>query len=312
MKKNPYYWNKEEISLDYVEIFVEINRADRLYLFEQGKTDFVDVPSLMVDSYINEVDFYYSGGCDFLLFNQKNSLLSHLAFRKALIYAVDRNEFVDITTKGIFEASTRFVLPVVDGVQKSYGEEYPLSFYPKRSDLQKAREFLEKGMKEVGIENPKEISFTILTSEGEKQGAAVLANMIEDALGINIEVESVIYRDRLVRESENQYDIVYTGWTPDYNDPMSYLEIFVSNSTYNHGAYNSEAYDALVKRARLEIDEKARLDLLFEAEKVLLEDGAIIPLQFRKMAWMKNPKLVGVYKTFYGTRENFIYADFVE
>lgn len=312
LQKNEHYWDKENIHLDEVDIFVVMRSEDRLYLFENKEIDFVDVPPLMADSYINEAEFYYSGGNDFLLFNQKNERLRHLSLRKAINYAIHRTEFIDITTKGRYEPSGRLVLPVLSGFLKTYGEEYPLSFYPWAGHMEKAQAFLKQALQEMGLQDPQDISLRLLAAKGEKEEAEVLQEMLTENLGIQITLEVELYQERLLKESQGAYDMVYTGWTPDYDDPMSYLEIFVSDSPYNHGAYHSEAFDALVAKAKIETDDKKRYDLLFEAEKVIMEDAAIAPLQFRKMAWLKNPKLVGVYKNFYGTRENFVHGDFVE
>ena len=312
LKKNEHYWNKDKINMDYIYMNIELKSAERLYMFENNEIDFVDVPPLMVDSYINQVDLYYSGGNDFLLFNQKNYFLKNKNLREAIARSIDRNEFIDITTQGRYEAATRFVLPVVKGIKETYGEDYPFSFFSKSAEIERANKMLNAAILEFDNIDKQEIKLSLLVSKGEKEAAMIIKEMIEKNLKITIEIDVVEYKERLMRESREEFDIVYTGWTPDYNDPMSYLEIFVSDSTYNHSGYKSRKYDDLVKKAREESIVNKRFNMLFEAEKRILNDYAIAPIQFRRNAWMRKAKLINVYKNFYGPRENFIYADFVD
>lgn len=69
-------------------------------------------------------------------------------------------------------------------------------------------------------------------------------------------------------------------WLPDYPDPMTYLEVFLSGSTVNNTGYANPEYDALIKKIKTELgnDEKARWKALQDAEKVLLDDAVIAPV----------------------------------
>jgi oligopeptide transport system substrate-binding protein len=104
--------------------------------------------------------------------------------------------------------------------------------------------------------------------------------------------------------------MVVTGWAPDYSDPMTYLELWTTDSGYNHGSYSNPEYDAKIELARTSTDPQERMDAMFEAEKILLEDGAIIPLQLRRIAMLTNPDLVGFESYFVGLSYEYTYADF--
>jgi oligopeptide transport system substrate-binding protein len=110
-------------------------------------------------------------------------------------------------------------------------------------------------------------------------------------------------------ESNHEFEMVVTGWVPDYSDPMSYLELWPTNSPYNHGSYSSEVYDGYINEAITNTDPQERMDALFNAEKTLLEDGGIVPLQLRRMAMLLNPKVKGFETYFVGINYDYMYAD---
>jgi oligopeptide transport system substrate-binding protein len=97
---------------------------------------------------------------------------------------------------------------------------------------------------------------------------------------------------------------------PDYDDPMSYEEIWLSGVSHNSAKYASAEYDKFVRAAMGEKDAKKRMDMIFEAEKQILEDAPLVPLQLRRKAWMSNPSLKGFYRPLIGAEYDFTYAYF--
>jgi oligopeptide transport system substrate-binding protein len=80
------------------------------------------------------------------------------------------------------------------------------------------------------------------------------------------------------------------AWIADYDDPMTFLDLFESSSTYNTsiaGHYKNERYDQLISGAKTETDAAKRMDMLLEAEKILVEeDAAIAPWRFYGSAYL--------------------------
>ena len=132
---------------------------------------------------------------------------------------------------------------------------------------------------------------------------------MKESLGINIKVNLVPRADRLSREGIGDYQMVVSGIQPDYPDPISFLESWETTSPYNHTNYSNEQYDALLQKAYNTGDAKERMDTLAEAEKVFMEDGGLVPLQYRRNAKLVNPKVTGVSNYFCGYDINFIHGD---
>ncbi len=114
-------------------------------------------------------------------------------------------------------------------------------------------------------------------------------------------------------EQTKEYDMVVTGWVPDYSDAYSYLELWISDGQYNHSGYNNPRYDELLEASQFETDAAKRQDMLFEAEQIFLgEDSALVPLQLRRDQYLVNPKLENFNVYFVGYDFNLVYADLAE
>ena len=312
LAKNPNYWDKDAIKLDEVHVLVVPDAMTAVAMFEQGDLDQVNVPAEIIANYEDQVEYYFDGANDFLKLNMDGSNnLKSKDLRLAINYALNREDYILLTTNNVYLPNTRYVLPQVKGVDKDYGEEYPYEAFPVKGDAAKAKEHLELAMKELGISNAADISVELLTTDTERTRteAEVLQGNIESVLGIKVDIKQVPYKQRLQMESEHNFEMVVTGWVPDYSDPMSYLELWPTNSPYNHGSYSSADYDAYMEEAMTNTNPKERMDALFNAEKTLLEDGAIVPLQLRRMAMLLNPKIKGFETYFVGINYDYIYAD---
>lgn len=315
LEKNPNFWNADAIKLDEVHIFTVADAMTAVAMFEQGELDFVNVPSEILENYGNQLVYYFDGANDYIKLNMDGSSeLSNRDLRLALNYALNREDYILLTTKNLYYANTRYVLPQVKGVDGDYGDEYPYEAFPVKGDNTKAKEHLTKAMDALGVTDPAKIVLELLTTDTERTRieAEVIQSQLQTALGITVDIRQVPYKQRLQMESDHEFEMVVTGWVPDYPDPMSYLELWPTNSPYNHGSYSSEVYDSYIEEALTNTNPKERMDALFNAEKTLCEDGAIVPLQLRRNAMLINPKVKDFATYFVGINYDYIYADIAE
>ncbi len=315
LEKNTNYWNAEAINLDEVHIIVVPDGMTALAMFESGDLDMVEVPAEVVAQYSDKVEYYYNGANDFIKLNMDGtSPLENKDLRLALNYVLNRAEYIMLSTQGLYDPNPRYVLPQVNGIKGEYGDEYKYEAFPLKGDKKVALEHLDKAMLALGVKSPSDIELELLTTDVERtrKEAEIIQDQLQKDLGIKIKIKQVPYRQRLDMESKHEFEMVVTGWAPDYSDPMTYLELWTTNSGYNHGSYSNPKYDERIEFALTTADNQARMDALFEAEKILLEDGAIIPLQLRRIAMLKNPKLVNFESYFVGINYEYTYADFVD
>ncbi|WP_422443547.1 peptide ABC transporter substrate-binding protein [Thermoanaerobacterium sp. DL9XJH110] len=315
LEKNPNYWDKDSIKLDEIRILQVGDPNTALSMYENGELDFVDIPMAMVEKYKQEgtAKVYLSGADDWIKINLNlpdKPWLANKNFRKALNYAIDREDYLKTATKGLYLPATRLVLPVIAGVNGYYADEYPLEAYPKKADLAKAKEYLQKAMKELNISDPSQISveYKIQDDETSKLMAEALQDQITRNLGIKFNIKLVTYKQRLADEQKGDFELVYAGWAPDYDDPMTYMELWETNNPQNSGKYSNPKYDELIEKARVEVDPKKRAEMFYEAEKILLDDAPLVPLQFRQRAWLCKDNVKGIVRSFVGADIDAVYA----
>ncbi|MDL2295535.1 peptide ABC transporter substrate-binding protein [Lachnospiraceae bacterium OttesenSCG-928-E19] len=312
IEKNDGYWDSDNVKLDGVEILTVADENTAVAMFDEGELDFADVPTTLSAKYEGKTNSYYDGANDYLKFNHAEGPFTSKNLRLAVNFAINRSEYVKLAQDNIYEPNTRFVLPQVNGVEGEYGDEYPYEAFPAEGDAAKAKEYLDAAIKDLGVSGAADITVELLTADTEKnrKEAEVLQAQIQDALGITVEINQVPYKQRLQMESDKDFQMVFTGWVPDYPDPISYLELWTTDSPYNHASYSSEAYDGAIEKSNTTTDAKERMDALFEAEQVFCEDGVVAPLQLRKKEMLVNENVEGLTTYFVGLNYNYLHASF--
>jgi len=315
LEKNPYYWNKDAIKLDRVKIYIITDPNTAYQMYENGQIDFVDVPPIYVEKLVNEGKAltYYDGYEFFIRFNLKakgKPWLANENFRKAIGFAIDREDYINMAFKKISEPATRYIPPVIAGIEKKFVEEYPLEYYPRKADVNKAKEYLNKAMKELKISDPSKMGFELIVDDnsGTKVGVEAIQDMLRRNLGIDVTVKTVTFKERLQKMRSGDYEVMITRWGPDYDDPMTYLDYWFTSDSMIASGWSVKEFDDLIKFAKSTPDFKKRADAMFEAEKMLLERAPLIPLYYRQKVWTCKDYVKGLVRNFIGPDPDFVYA----
>jgi len=190
--------------------------------------------------------------------------------------AVDREFLANEVWRGVMLPASSMVPP---GIANYVKDAPKLDFADKdvldRED--KAKELLQ----EAGVQ-PGSLSVTLRynTSENHKNTMAALANMLGN-IGIKAtlnEVEGATFYNYL--QEKGMFDITRDGWIGDYNDPNSFLELYTTGNYFNYAEWSNKDYDALMAKSATTTDLAERAKILAEAEKILLGDGAVVPLMY--------------------------------
>lgn len=312
LTKNPDYYDNEKISLDGVEILTVADQTTAVSMFDAGELDLAEVPTELAAQYEGKTQSYYNGADDYAALNHRNKYLANKNLRLAMNYAVNREEYILLTHNGLYQANQRYVLPQVRGVDGEYGTEYPLEAFPLQGDMDKAKEYLDTALSELGLSSASDISLKLVVSDSDtaKKEAEVVANQWKNNLGINVDINMVPYatKNALLVPGSDEYDIIMSGWAPDYSDPYSYLELWYSTSGYNYLNYHSDEYDKYIDASKT-TSGKERMDNLFNAEKTLLEDGALVALQLREVPYMVSDRVQNLGAYFVGLNYDYMYVD---
>ena len=314
--KNDNYWDKDSINLDKCELNYVENTDTQLSMYEAGDLDYVQVPTAYVSDYKDKADVFANGNVDFCYINSKsdNPVLGNKNFRLALNYALNRNDYNKLANADTFTAFNGLVFPGLQAKGTTYGEAYDLNSYsyPLDGDQDKATEYLNAAMQELGIANASDITVEVVTTDADssKRIVETLQEQWQNALGINVKIRQVTYADIYGKVfPEHDYEIGYGGWGSDYDDPYSYLELFKSDSSYNYSQYENPEVDQLLIASQDEPDTDKRMDELNQAEQDILADGAFVPLQARNIYYMLDDDTTGINFYYCSLNIDWVYAD---
>lgn len=316
-EKNENYWNTDAINLDKVVLTYVQNTDTQLAMYEDGELDYVLIPTAYVPDYEGKDQVVKNGNVDYFYINHEcdNPALLNKNFRLALNYALNRNDYITLAVNDTYAPSNRLVFSGLSGIETTYGEEYPVESYPMEGDEATAKSYLETAMSELGVSNPSDISVEITTTDAEssKKIAEVCQELWQNALGITVTIRQVTYSEIYGTVLPGgDYEIGYGGWGSDYDDPYSYLELFKGDSSYNYGNYNNPEVTELLTATQTETDVKARMDMLAQAEQIILDEGAFVPLQEREIHYLMDDDVKGVEFYYCSVNIDWVYADITE
>lgn len=300
--KNDNYWNAANVGIPTIKMVMINDTNAAMNAFKSGEVDMIglngDQAQMMKDEGY-EVKSYADGSSWYLEFNLEQENLANENIRKAFAFGIDKQAYIDSIVKNSSLAATSFTPPGVAGLNGDFRDEVG-ELIPVSGDFDKAKEYLDAGLAELGI-TAEELgaSITMISDDGDTAAktAAFIQEQLRVNLGVEIKTEAMPFKSRLERMDNKDFSIVFAGWGPDYNDPNTFLDLFVSGSGNNHTSYTSEAYDKLVKDAAVELDAAARMEMFYELEKMVCEDLMVAPVYWRQRDYVVSEKVSGEYRT---------------
>lgn len=281
LTKNPNYWDVQHVLCNTIE---SQNYEDPLLAFqkyEQNAVDWLadttgDIAAQLRDAGRKDVKIFPSFGTYFYTFNclptlpggRKNPF-ADIRVRQALAMSIDKRPIVRNVTKLGEEITSLYVPPTFKGYKRPTGLAY---------DVAKAKSLLAA----AGYPDGKGFPSVKLTYNTEFNDHKLIAEIISRQwnrnLGINIELDGVEIKQFQTRLHGKDYDVARASWYGDYNDVSTFTDKYLSDSLNNDSAWQNAEYDKLLKQALTETDPQKRLDLLSQAEQILVTEVPIIPL----------------------------------
>jgi oligopeptide transport system substrate-binding protein len=300
MVKNKDYWNASNVALQSNEgkIVKELDTAVNLY--ESGDIDEIQIEGEYVDQYKGSppfqtrtffATFYMVGNYELPFFQNEN-------IRRAFQMGFDRDTLVNKILNSGAVAATGYVPDGLAGPGDQTFREAEGPTMPAY-DAQQAKELFQKGTQELGS-NPT-IELLAYDDSTARDIATFLQSQFEDNLGANISVKVQPFDRKLELESNGEFQLSWQGWIADYDDPMTFLDLWLSDSSFNTQKYKNDRYDELVNGAKEETDFAKRMDMLLEAEKLLVEeDAAVAPIYFDGRSYLVRPFITRFINQPYG------------
>ena len=295
VKRNPYYWNASEVSLNEIQFYPIDNLNTEELLFRVGRLDLTStVPLNKVEpyqrNYPEKIHISPYLGTYFYRFNTKRRPFDDVRVRRAFSLAINRDDLV----RNVVRAGRAPAFSLTPKGIENYIPPESAPFNPEEARRLLAQAGYPEG---VGFP-PVEILFN--TSEDHRQVAEAIQAMWRENLGIRVGLRNQDWKVYLNSLSTLDYDIARSAWIGDVIDPVNFLECFTSGNGNNRTGFSSPIFDGLIEQARSASSVSERFERLREAEKVLLEEAPIAPLYFYTRVFLKEPRVEGVYPNLLG------------
>lgn len=309
-KKNPKYWDAKDITLDTVNFKVVKDQTTSLNLYKTDKVYIKNLSAEFVDQYKDSKEFKtVPMDCvAYLKLNiDKVKALKNEKVRKAIYMAIDRKGLTDVLLKNGSIPAHYFVpkdfTKGPDG--KDFRAAAPNGYLTDGPD--QATKLWNEAKKELGI---KTLNLTYLTTDSDTASkfAEYDANQIEKAMpGVKITINKQPWGNYLKKDDSGDYQIGGgASWCPDYQDPMTFLDMWTTGNQNNTGKWSNKQYDQLIAdAANLGNKPAERWAKLQQAEKLLLTNAVIVPEYQLGRAYIVKPYVKDLVFQSYGAQMDF-------
>lgn len=318
--KSPTFFEADDVKLERITAYSINDQAASANYYLQGGCD-ATTSNNMPSSYLPVLNGIKTGKPAFkdytaapylgiYLYLINTEKLTNVHLRRALNYAVDRRPIPSITKGGQIptaqfmpgtpvsqlsdedlelcgiDRDTKGVAAIVLSGEICYVPPQGLDF-----DLEKAKAELELARKEMGAEFPKKLSLKFNSgTESHKLIAEYMQEQWRVNLGLKVELQSQEWKTFLKDTRNGEYEVARMGWIGNFPDPEGeFLPQFKCDSPDNRTKFCNPEFERLYKQAEATADRKKRLSIIKQAEKIMVEDAAIIPLYVYTQHHLQKP-----------------------
>ncbi len=312
--KNENYWNYEALGPDSIRFNLIEDDGAQLAAFQNGTIAFADIiPTDEIAAWQEKPEFHSQGQLStyYVSFNVNQFPLDDPKVRQALILGIDREWICTNIGKAGQLPAGAFVpygLSDTDPAQefRDVGGDY-YDPYDYEGNFAKAQQLLtEAGY--PGGEGLPTIEYIYNEGTGHQQVGEALQNMW-GKLGVKIELSSQEWRTFINTRKSQSYSIAVNGWLADYNDPISFLDFWITGGGNNDAGWSNPQYDALISQVKASSDREERMKLMHEAEDLIFADFMLCPIYYSVDLYLQSTSLENIWASPLGYKY-FMYASF--
>lgn len=293
VKRNPLYWNNAKSVIETATFLPIASESGDVNRYRSGEIDMTnsalppDLFPTLKKTLGTQVrispllcTFYYE-------LNNKRAPFNDPRVRTAVKLTLDRSIITDkIMGQGQIPAGG-FTPPFIDGADLTQPDWMKLT-------QQQRNEQAKKLLAEAGYTSVKPLTFSLLynTSDVNKKQAIAAASMWSKNLGAKVSLDNQEWKTMLDTRHQGNFDVARATWCSDYNEPSTFLNAMLSNSSSNTASYKSDKFDALIAKS-LTVSDRERPAVYQQAEQQLDRDSAIVPVYYRVSARLVKPWVGG-------------------
>ncbi|MCP5519388.1 MAG: peptide ABC transporter substrate-binding protein [Verrucomicrobiales bacterium] len=308
LRRNAFYWDAANVRCEVVDLLSCVSPNTALNLYESGAVDVVWdkelIPTHLLDELRRRADFhtYNFLGTYFIRCNVTKAPFNDPRVRRALALAVDKERLVRRITRGGERIAACLSPPGIMNGSVPYRPPAGLDHDPEAA----RRLLAEAGF--PGGQGFPVVEYTYNTAPSHRNIALELRDMWQRELGLRLELRQLEWKTWLAAQSALDYDLIRSSWIGDYDDPNTFLDLFLSDNPNNRTGWRNGRYDALLREANAEPDAARRQERLAAAEHLLVAEALpVIPLYFYVgMACFDDARVHGIHLNLRG--ENPLWA----
>lgn len=319
--KNPHYWDHKVVRLQQINYTVVENPTTGHELYQQNKLDMTPLSNQQVKNYRQSAQFkaYPYSYISYLAYNfkdhnsQKRQALNNRNLRLALSLAIDRQVLTKkVLGDGSYLPKGFVAKGLADDPQtgKDFADQQAVkntvAYQPAL-----AKKYWKKALQETGL---KQLKLTLLASNDDNSSSVVaqyLQSQYAKVLpGLSITIRSVPGNNALQKAQKGDFDLYLSGWGGDFNDPITFLQIPVTGTSYNYGNYSNIKYDELIQQAQNQDANHAnqRWQDLVAAARIFNQDQGVTPIYQQVTSYLQKSDVKGIIHNTAGTQWNYKYA----
>ncbi len=293
-KRNPHFWDRKSVKLDSIRASIIDNETTALALFNSGELDFMGafltniqtdwIPELKKASKLLHKPF---GATKIVTFNINSFPFNNLNIRKAFAHAINRRALIDNITQFEELPATGYVNPVLKNNRANT--------YFSDGDLDAAREYMSKGLEELGLRHPSEIgqvTYDYYNTSTEKKLAQALQQQWNKAFGIEVRLNETDFNIHMDKLNRRDYQFGQFMYIAQYNDQMNILDRFkVKTSPKNYPGWENPEYAKLLDESAYAKTADERLEILERAERIMVSEMPFTGLYHWENIYMQNSRV---------------------
>ncbi|MEG1577533.1 MAG: peptide ABC transporter substrate-binding protein [Oscillospiraceae bacterium] len=308
MVKNDQYYDYANLGPDTINFVLSDDQNAMLAGYRSDELDFIeDMPVAEVANLLatDELKIVPYLGTYYVCYQTQKAPFDDPRVRQAFTLAINSRFIVEKVTQTGQIPATGFVAPGVADAEvgsdfRATGGDYwdaPLDDATYKANVEKANKLLdEAGYTDRSKFPPVEYLYN--TSENHKAIGEALQSQWQEGLGVQVTLKNQDWAVFLQTRKDGDYQIARNGWISDYNDPMAYLDMWLTGGGNNDAQYASADYDAAINEALTSSDPEVRMKAMHKAEDIIIgQDWALGPIYFYTQKYMLKDSISNVSYT---------------
>ena len=320
--RDPNYWDAANVKLDEIHFYPLEENTTMLDLYVAGDVDALfnhTIPASWVDNVSKYTDEYMRHpevAIEYYSIASRKPPMDNVNVRKAFSRAIDREAMAKFrgTTSPLLDFTPEGIFPAYEEARKKIYEEARVKRgmspeeWAHRNDFNPEKAcglMTDAGYKVTKGEGGRctvenfpvdKVNITYNTLESNRQIAEMIQSQWKQNLGITVPLKNMEWKTFLPFRSQVQYEgFTRNAWSGDYMDPFTFLNLFYSEHNDGATGWHDQKYDNLLDEANKTLDKQKRLELLAEAELLVMDQQVVLPLQTQTTNWIKKPYVKGMY-----------------